>query len=100
MAGSERDYRLDFFRGLALRSIERRFGPVVGVIGSSLLFTLLHFQPASWVSIVTLLLVIGGYAVVLALLARAFRRLGPSIFAHMTINGIGVALLVYTELYR
>jgi membrane protease YdiL (CAAX protease family) len=89
-----------FFRGLALRSIERRFGPVAGVIGSSLVFTLLHFQPGTWVSIVTLLLVIGGYAVVLAVLARAFRRLGPAVFAHMTINGLGVAFLVYSELYR
>jgi uncharacterized protein len=89
-----------FFRGLALRAIERRFGPVAGIVGSSLIFTLLHVQPGSWVSVVTLVLVIGGYAVVLAMLTRAFHRLGPSIFAHMTINGIGVAFLVYSELYR
>lgn len=89
-----------FFRGLALRAFERRFGPVVGIVGSTLVFTLLHFQPGTPVSTATLFLVIGGYAVVLALLARWFRRLGPSIFAHMTINGIGVAFLVYTELYR
>lgn len=87
-----------FFRGLALRAFERRFGPVVGVIASSLVFTLLHFQPGNAVSIVTLLVVIGGYAVALAVLARAFARLGPAIFAHMTINGIGVAVLVYDQL--
>jgi membrane protease YdiL (CAAX protease family) len=88
-----------FFRGLALRAIERRFGAVAGIIGSTLVFTLLHFQPGTPVSIATLLAVIGGYAVVLAVLTRSFRRLGPAIFAHMTINGIGVALLVYTELF-
>ena len=88
-----------FFRGLALRAFERRFGPVVGVIASSLVFTLLHFQSGSAVSIITLLVVIGGYAVVLAILARTFARLGPAIFAHMTINGIGVALLVYDQLH-
>jgi membrane protease YdiL (CAAX protease family) len=87
-----------FFRGLALRAIERRFGPVVGVVGSSAVFGMLHFQPGTWVSMVTLIAVIGGYAVVFAVLTRFFRRLGPAIFAHMTINGIGVALLVYTTL--
>ena len=87
-----------FFRGLALRAIERRFGPVIGIIGSSTVFGLLHFQPGTWVSVVTLIVVIGGYAVVFSILTRAFRRLGPAIFAHMTINGIGVAVLVYTTL--
>jgi membrane protease YdiL (CAAX protease family) len=89
-----------FFRGLALRAIERRFGPVAGIVGSSLVFTLLHFQAGTAVSMVTLLVVIASYAVVLALLTRGFRRLGPAIFAHMTINGIGVAYLVYNQLYR
>ncbi len=87
-----------FFRGLALRAIERRFGPVVGVVGSSLIFALLHFQAGTVASVATLLTVIGSYAVVLAILARSFGRLGPSVFAHMTINGIGVAVLVYTTL--
>lgn len=87
-----------FFRGLALRALERRFGPIVGVAGSTVVFALLHFQLGTVVSSVTLLLVIGGYAVVLAVLARSFRRLGPSIFAHMTINGLSVLVLVYTTL--
>jgi membrane protease YdiL (CAAX protease family) len=87
-----------FFRGLTLRAIERRFGAAAGVIASSALFGLLHFQPGSWVTMVTLVLVIGSYAVVFALLTRSFGRLGPSIFAHMTINGISVAVLVYTTL--
>lgn len=87
-----------FFRGLALRAIERRFGPVVGVLGSTVVFALLHFQLGTVVSTITLLVIIGGYAVVLAVLARAFRRLGPAIFAHMTINGLSVLVLVYTTL--
>jgi uncharacterized protein len=88
-----------FFRGLALRAIERRYGGVVGVIGSTVLFTLPHFQGGTPASIATLFGIIGSYAVVFALLARFFGRLGPSIFAHMTVNGIGVSLLVYTTLY-
>jgi len=87
-----------FFRGLALRAIERRFGPIVGIIGSTVVFALLHFQLGTVVSSITLLVIIGGYAVVLAVLARFFRRLGPAIFAHMTINAISVLVLVYTTL--
>jgi membrane protease YdiL (CAAX protease family) len=89
-----------FFRGLALRAIERRYGAVVGVIGSTILFTLPHYQGGSAVSVISLFAVIGSYALVLAVLTRLIERLGPAVFAHMTINGLGVAVHVYGELFR
>jgi uncharacterized protein len=85
-----------FFRGLTLRAVERRFGAVVGVIGSSAVFALLHWQGDS---IGTALSLVGGiftYGVVFALLARWQARLGPAIIAHMTVNGISSAVLVYS----
>jgi membrane protease YdiL (CAAX protease family) len=85
-----------FFRGLALRSIDRRFGTVAGIIGSSLVFSVLHWQPGSFGSTVSLVSGILIYGLVFGTAARYFRRLGPSTFAHMTINTLASAFLLYT----
>jgi membrane protease YdiL (CAAX protease family) len=85
-----------FFRGLTLRAVERRFGAIVGVVGSSAVFALLHWQGDSVGSAVSLVGGIFTYGVVFALLARWQARLGPAIIAHMTVNGISSAVLVYS----
>ncbi len=79
-----------FFRGLFLRAVGRRFGLPVGVVASSIVFGLLHFQGAGlhglFISAVT-----ASYGAVFALLViRAGGRLGSSIIAHMVVNGVGV----------
>jgi hypothetical protein len=85
-----------FFRGLALRAISRRLGDVAAVLGSSLIFAVLHFQGGTTASVLGLFLGILIYGLVFAVTARLSGRLGPSVFAHMTINGLAAAVLIYT----
>lgn len=77
-----------FFRGLVLRAFERRFGTVVGVIASSVLFGATHFQPLQFPA----LTVAGAVFGVLAVRAG---RLGPAILAHMAFNALTVANLLW-----
>jgi CAAX protease family protein len=76
-----------FYRGLLLRSLERRFGPAWAVAGSGLLFGATHFQPLQFPALALL-------GVILALLVLRTGRLGPAIFAHMAFNLVTVAVLV------
>ena len=68
-----------FYRGLWLRAIERRAGPVVAVIGSSLLFGIVHFEPYDLPALV-------GFGAVAAVLTIRTGRLGPAIWAHVAFN--------------
>jgi membrane protease YdiL (CAAX protease family) len=56
----------------------------------------LHWQPGSFGSTVSLVSGILIYGLVFGTAARYFRRLGPSTFAHMTINTLASAFLLYT----
>jgi uncharacterized protein len=76
-----------FYRGLLLRSLERRFGQAWAVAGSGLLFGATHFQPLQFPALALL-------GVILALLVLRTGRLGPAIFAHMAFNLVTVAVLV------
>lgn len=76
-----------FFRGLLLRSIEKRFGTATAVVGSSVIFGATHFQALQFAALT-------GAGAVFALLAVRSDRLGPAIFAHMAFNGLTVASLV------
>jgi hypothetical protein len=76
-----------FFRGLLMRSIENRFGVVVGVLASSLLFGAIHVQPLQ-------LPALAAFGLVAALLTVTTGRLGPAIWAHVAFNGIATAVLV------
>jgi len=76
-----------FFRGLVLRSIERRLGAGWALIGSTVLFGLTHFQGIQ----LPALLVFGGVAGVLALRTG---RLGPSILLHVGFNAWTVVQLL------
>jgi membrane protease YdiL (CAAX protease family) len=84
-----------FFRGLTLRSIERRLGPTAGIIGSAAVFGLLHFNGGSLGSALSLVSAITIFGLVFAFLTRWQGRLGPSIFAHMTINSLAAGITVY-----
>lgn len=75
-----------FFRGLLLRSFEKRFGTGWALVGSSLVFGITHFQ-----LIQTPALTAAGLG--FALLAVRADRLGPAVVAHMAFNAITVASL-------
>jgi membrane protease YdiL (CAAX protease family) len=68
-----------FYRGLWLRAIERRFGTVAAVIGSSVLFGLVHFQPYDLPALI-------GFGALAAVLTVRTGRLGPAIWAHVAFN--------------
>ena len=83
------------FRGLGQRSIDKRFGAVAGVVGSALVFGLLHWQPAD--AIGTSLSLVAGittYGVIFAIADRWVGRLAPSITAHFLLNSMAAALTV------
>ncbi len=80
-----------FFRGLCLRAIEKRFGTVAGVLGSTFLFTLPHFTNPSLAGTAVLFAAIGTVGLVLAILTVKTGRLGAAVIAHAVFNGIGVA---------
>lgn len=76
-----------FFRGLVLRSFERRFGTAWAVVGSSLVFGLFHFQLVQLPALVL-------FGAVAALLTVWTKRLGPAIFAHVAFNAVTVIVLL------
>ena len=81
-----------FFRGLVLRSIQRRFGTspradAWAVGGSAVVFGLVHFEPLQFPALVA-------FGVVLGILAVRSGRLGPGIWAHAAFNAVTVLILV------
>jgi membrane protease YdiL (CAAX protease family) len=76
-----------FYRGLLLRSVERRFGTVIGVIGTSVLFAVVHFQVYD-------LLPLALAGLLFSVLSVRSGRLGPSIWAHMAFNLTAVVALL------
>jgi membrane protease YdiL (CAAX protease family) len=68
-----------FYRGLWLRSVERRLGTAAAVGVSSVVFAAVHFQPYDFPALL-------GFAVVVAVLTVRTGRLGPAIWAHVVFN--------------
>ncbi|MGH3371402.1 MAG: lysostaphin resistance A-like protein [Nocardioidaceae bacterium] len=79
-----------FFRGLVLRALERRFGTGWALTGSTVLFTVTHFQVIE----APALALVGATA---GWLAIRHGRLGPSIFLHAGFNGWTVVALLALE---
>lgn len=77
-----------FFRGLTLRAFERRWGTVVGVLGSSALFGAVHLQPLQFPALMA-------FGIITALLVRRYGRLGPAIWAHVGFNLVAVVNLIW-----
>lgn len=77
-----------FFRGLALRSLVRRFGRTGGLVLSALFFAVVHGNPLYVVALAPFALLLGW------LVLRA-DRLGPAVAAHVTYNLVTATLLVF-----
>jgi CAAX protease family protein len=76
-----------FYRGLAQRSLIRRFGPVWGIVLASVLFAATHLELLQFPALVAAGAVFG-------VLAYRFDRLGPAIAAHMVFNLTAVVALL------
>lgn len=79
-----------FFRGLFLRSVERRLGTGWAVAITSIVFGAIHLQILQFPA-----LTFAG--LVFALLTTRSGRLGPAIWAHVGFNGVAVASLVLSS---
>jgi membrane protease YdiL (CAAX protease family) len=77
-----------FFRGLVLRSIERRLGTRWAIVGSAALFGAAHFEPLQFPALFA-------FGLVAAFLATRTDRLGPAIWAHVAFNSVAVAGLLF-----
>lgn len=77
-----------FFRGLLLRSIARTVSAPVAIVVSGLLFGLAHFEPIQFAGLALVGIVFG-------CLAWYFKRLAPSISAHMAFNAVAVFTAVH-----
>jgi membrane protease YdiL (CAAX protease family) len=80
-----------FFRGLLLRSLQRRFSSSAhadawAIAGSSVAFGLAHFELLQLPGLVL-------FGAVLGILAVRTGRLGPGIWAHAAFNAVTVLLL-------
>jgi membrane protease YdiL (CAAX protease family) len=75
-----------FFRGLILRSLTRWLGPIVGIVGSAVLFGLAHFEALQLAGLIL-------FGLVLAVLAYRTGRLGPGMAAHCAFNAVTVVSL-------
>ncbi len=75
-----------FFRGLLLRSIQKRLGPVLAIIGSSVFFGLAHPNDLPAAGQAMIMAALAVFALALATLVVKTGRLGPAIIAHGVFN--------------
>ena len=83
-----------FFRGLVLRSLQRRLPDYAAIPISALLFGVSHPQPLSAEGLVLVITSLVAFGVVLAVLAVRTGRLGPSIWTHAAFNAFTVVVLL------
>ena len=77
-----------FYRGVWLRSAERRLGIVGGVVLSAVVFGIMHLQGIDTFALV-------GFGLVAGALAARSGRLGPAIWAHVAFNATAVISLLH-----
>lgn len=77
-----------FFRGLVLRSLERRMSTGWAVVATGAIFAATHFEPLQFPALFLFGLVAG------VLVART-GRLGPAVWAHLAFNGLAVFSLLH-----
>ncbi len=75
-----------FFRGLVLRSLQRRVGDTWAVLGSALVFGVAHFELLQLPALVAL-------GIILGIMAVSTKRLGPGIFTHAAFNLVTMVAL-------
>lgn len=83
-----------FFRGLVLRSIQRRLGAAWAIGLSGAFFGLAHLQDLPGDALALAMISLAAVGVVFAILAVRSGRLGASIVAHFTFNLYTVVFLL------
>lgn len=75
------------YRGLLQRSASGAVGAGIGLVGTSLLFALVHFSPVEYPGLFLAGIVFGGCVV-------ATGRLGPAIVTHAAFNATGLVVVL------
>ena len=84
-----------FFRGLLLRSLQRRMGDVKAILISAVAFGLAHGSTLPADAVVLVIVSLTVFGAVLAWLAIRTGRLGPGIVAHAAFNLFTVLYLTF-----
>ena len=77
-----------FYRGLFLRSVQRRFGDATAVVAPALIFGLVHFQLFDLPALVL-------FGVAMGVVTLRVGRLGVAIWAHVAFNLTALLSLLY-----
>ena len=77
-----------FYRGLFLRSVQRRFGDVAAVVAPALVFGLVHFQLFDLLALVL-------FGIAMGVVTIRTGRLGLAICAHVAFNLTALLSLLY-----
>ncbi|MGE0793986.1 MAG: lysostaphin resistance A-like protein [Acidimicrobiia bacterium] len=77
-----------FYRGLVLRALRKRSGATVAIVGSAVIFGVMHFQPVDTIAL-------GLFGAVCAWLTVRHDRLGPAVWAHLGFNLTAFVALVW-----
>jgi membrane protease YdiL (CAAX protease family) len=85
-----------FFRGLTFSALQNRYNGLVAVVGSSVIFGALHYQPGDLVPTVFFLINISIFGLVLGTSRFLFKRTGPGVFAHMAFNLTAAVAILLT----
>lgn len=83
-----------FYRGMLLRSLQRRFAAIPAVVGSGVLFGLSHQSALPLRGLLLVWISLGALGAVLSTLAVRTGRLGSSIVAHATFNAFTVVYVL------
>ncbi|HJV09715.1 MAG TPA: CPBP family intramembrane glutamic endopeptidase, partial [Acidimicrobiales bacterium] len=85
-----------FFRGLLLRSLQRRMGNVPAIALSAVAFGIAHGSALPVDAVVLVMISLTVFGAILATLAIRTGRLGPSIVAHAVFNLFTLLYLTFT----
>jgi uncharacterized protein len=82
------------FRGLVLRGLLSRLGPVAAVALQGVLFGFAHSDPARGAGNLGLALVLSAVGAALGTSAYLLRRIGPTVVAHAIFNGVVLIIVL------
>lgn len=82
------------FRGLILRGLLSRMGPVLAIALQGVLFGVAHVDPVRGTGNIGLAFVLSGVGVAFGVAAYLARRLGPTVIAHGIFNGVVMAIVL------
>lgn len=82
------------FRGVVMRGLLSRMGPVLVIAVQAVVFGLAHVDPVRGLGNIGLVILLSGVGVVLGVSEYRVRRLGPPMIAHGIINSIAMLVVL------